>query len=136
MNGGMSREMPLSTPQIASVVIKAGTQLIACGCERAVAGVRVLPDSEGQRNPVQAPRFRKGFFISRGLGKGSSYQAVSLWSSALPSLAISEPADIGSSKLYLMVPFAITACHGGARRRAIKPQDIPNSCRVPTISAI
>ena len=41
MNGGTSKEIPPRTQQIASAAIKAGTQLIACGRERAAVAVAI-----------------------------------------------------------------------------------------------
>ena len=72
MNGGTSREIPPSIPQIASAAITAGTQSIAWRCEWSAIAVRVLPGSEKQSNPAQAPSCRKDFFISSDIRQSSA----------------------------------------------------------------
>ena len=50
MNGGTSSEIPPSTPEIASAATKAGTQVIACRCERGAVAVGTMPCMEGPSN--------------------------------------------------------------------------------------
>jgi hypothetical protein len=80
MNGGKSREIPPSMPQIASAAISAGIRFIVCGCGRVAVAVRVSPDAGKTNNRAQRPKCREVFFIRRSrwfMGPGSPL--VRLW---------------------------------------------------------